>query len=294
MPDKGLERKPSRRRPRAAFVMIAVTAAACLAAIAFRTPLCARYWAWRLMRATTAAESSAYLAALCNAGDSGRWGINVLLTSNDAAARQYGVLVLQHVKTPWARQRLLDLLTDQDPSVQELAALGLAVRGDDAVIPTLKWQYETGDAALAASACRAFEHLGTPEAVAALYEMAFQPADAVRRAALVDTLSGIGTAECVPALLELLTDERACDVPSRRESPPAGVVDRLRAAGYVVASTSAPATGATPRTVAERAATALARITAVNAPYSSDATEGERAAARQKWTAWWAARPPER
>ena len=181
--------RQSPRRPRVAIFVIALTAALCLAALVFRTPIRARYWAWRVERAATPTQRSAYLGALCNAGDRGRWGTGVLLAHKDAEMRQYGVLVLQHVRTEWARERLLECVTDCDPNVQQLAAVGLAIHGDNAVIPTLKRLYQTGDASSATAACVAFEQLGTPAAITALDELAADPADPVRRAALVDALA---------------------------------------------------------------------------------------------------------
>ncbi len=278
MSQQELQPARPRRRSRLAAGLIALTAAACAAALLFRLPLCGRYWAWRLARAASPAESAAYLDALCNAGDASRWGVRALLADERPNVRQYGVLVLHHAKTAWARERLLDLLADSDASVQELAALGLAVRGDDAVIPTLKWQYETGSPATAAGACRAFEHLASPDALTAMYELAVQPADVERRAALVDTLAAIGLPECVPALLELLADDRPCASAARTAAPPVEIADRLRAAGYNVVTPTAPATYPRPTTIGERAAVALAGITAIDVSYSSDGPAEERTA----------------
>ncbi len=59
------------RRPRVAIVMIAITAAACIAALVFRTPLRSRYWAWRVSQSGDSAERARDLTALYNAGDGG-------------------------------------------------------------------------------------------------------------------------------------------------------------------------------------------------------------------------------
>lgn len=281
---------PRRRRPRFAILTIALTVAACLAALAFRTPLRSRYWAWRIEHAGDVMERAVYLGALCNAGNQGRWGTSVLVRHADPAVRQYGVLVLQHVRVPWARALLLEGLTDRDPSVQRLAALGLAMHGDNAVVPSLKWLYETGDAASANAACLAFERLGTPDAVAALDELTLAPADVARRAALIDALGEIGTVECVPALLRLLSDHRTCDVPSRADGMAQRALAGLQAEGYALAPASRPTTTTSVQTVAERAAAALARISGVNTPFSSAAPEEQRLAAEREWTEWYAGR----
>ncbi len=152
------------RRPRAASCAVALTVAACLTALVFRTPIRSRYWAWRVVHADSPTQRSVLIGALCAAGDGGRWGTDVLLKHAAGEVRQYGVLVLQHVKTEWARARLLERLGDLDPDVQRLAAVGLAMHHDDAVIPALQSLYRTGDQSSAHAACWAFEYLGTQAA----------------------------------------------------------------------------------------------------------------------------------
>ncbi len=274
------------RRPRLALVGIALTALACVAALVCRTPLRARYWAWRLETAPTPASRALYLGALCNAADQGRWGIEALLGHADASVRQYGVLALQHVKTEWARRRLLDALADPDVTVRRLAAVGLAIHGDESVIPALKWLYQVGDPSSATAACLALERLGTSAAIAALDELTLEPADVGHRAALIDALAGIGTTACGPALLRLLTDQRVCDLPPRSEEAAQRALQGMEAAGYPVGPASWPTTGARPHTVAERAAAVLAQITGLPEPFSSEGAEEQRAAAIRQWTEW--------
>lgn len=280
------------RRPRAALVAIVITAALCVAALALRTPIRSRYWAWCLARAASPAERGVYLTGLCNAGAAGRWGIAALLSSRDGEVRQYGVLALQHLKTDWARQQLLECLTDPDPSMGRLAATGLAIHRDESVIPVLKSLYETGDESAATTACIALEYLATPPAIAALSELAGKPADPGRRAALVDTLAGVGQPECVLPLLRLLSDHRPCDTPPRSNKRAQFVLDDLRAAGYSIMPSSRATTAPVPRTIAERAAAALARITGLSPAFSSVAPEEERKAAEGQWAEWYARRPP--
>ena len=275
-----------RRPPRLALVAIALTATACATALVFRTSLRSRLWAYRVEHAATAAQRAVYVGALCNAGDQGRWGVAALLASADADVRQYGVLVLQHVRSDWARQRLLDVLIDPDETVRRLAAVGLAIQRDELVIPALKGLYQAGDESSAVAACLALERLGTRAAIVALGELALEPADVDRRAALIDALDGIGTPECVPTLLHLLSDHRACDVPPRSEETTRRALGALVAAGVPVAPSSPPTSGPQPHTVAERAALVLNLITHLDVPFSSAAPAEERSAAERQWTEW--------
>ncbi|MBU0637779.1 MAG: HEAT repeat domain-containing protein, partial [Planctomycetes bacterium] len=143
-------------------IAIALTAIVCATALLFRTPLRSRYWAWRITQTDVVAERAVYLTSLCNVGDAGRWGTRVLLAHEVAELRQHGVVVLQHVRTAWSRRKLLQMLRDRDQTVRELAALGLALHGDAAVIPDLCEMFVTGDDTAASAACVALERLGTP------------------------------------------------------------------------------------------------------------------------------------
>jgi len=279
---------------RAGALLIAMTLMACLTALMFRTPLRSRYWARQVVQARGMNERAAPLTHLCNAGDAGRWGTETLLTHPDAEIRQFGVAVLQHVRSSWSRRRLLEMLEDPSEGVRELAALGLAIHGDEAIIPQLKRLYTGGDALAASAACIALERLATPNAVAALTALADRPADVARRAALVDALTGIGTAKCAGPLLELLSDHRPCHVQTRAER----VLDRLTPVaaehGLVERPTSKPASqpgvDSASQTLAERAATALARITGLRPPFASDLPEEQREQAARIWRDWVAAR----
>jgi hypothetical protein len=294
MPAMGPETslKPAARRvPWAALLMVALTASLCVTALILRTPLRSRYWAWRITRCQDPAERAVYLTALCNAGDAARWGIAALLDSGDAESRQLGVVVLQHVRGDWSRQRLLDALTDADGAVRDLAAVGLALQGDDAVVPKLKEMYADDDAA-AQAACLALSRLGSSAAVAAMSELVQQPADAAHRAALVDALDELDEPACVPPLLTLLDDHRACTTPRRSERVAQAMLDTLAATGRIAPPATAPASQAAsqpaPQTIAERAAAALARITGLSPPFSSVLHPAERQAAAQQWSDWYA------
>jgi hypothetical protein len=274
------------RRPRLALVAIGITATACLAAIVLRTPIRARYWAWQISNSVSATQRSGYLASLCNAGAQGRWGIAALLADSDAEVRQYGVLALHHVRTAWARQRLTECVTDRDPSVQRLAAVGLAIHGDDSVIPVLKRFYESGDVNAATGACLALERLGTPDAIATLDELTLQPAEVNQRAALVDALAGLSKPACVPPLLRLLSDQRTCNVPPRSAEIALRALDALQASGHAAQAASAPVAQAFSQTIAQRAADALGVITGIQASDSSGSAEADRGSAKIAWQRW--------
>jgi hypothetical protein len=279
-----------------AWTAIAVTLLACIAALWYRAPLRGRYWAGQLARSDSPQRRAALLAALCNLGSDARWGVQVLLDEPDAATRQLGVIALQHIDAPWARARLVALLDSADESeLQRLAALGLARHGDDQVIPTLLWLYRTGESDSARLACLALERLGTPAAVAALFELAAEPADAARRSALVDALATLDRPAAVPALLRLLEDERPLVTPTLADETRQRVLADLVAEGSLPPVTAAPATAPAERSIAAHAAAALARITGRHPSAAESWDEwdaAQRADVAADWAAWQAARQP--
>lgn len=287
----GTGEKPSGRGGyRAGVTMIAVTLLACLAALVFRTPLRSRYWAWQVVEACGVAERAAPLTHLCNAGNAGRWGTETLLAHPEAEIRQFGVFVLQHVRSDWSRRRLVQMLTDDDQAVAELAALGLAIHGDASIIPELRRLYGGQDAVTASAACMALERLGTPEAVAALTALATQPASVTHRAALVDALAAVGTRDCVVPLLSLLSDHRPCEVATRADRLLERLAPLVAESGFgkIPPPESASQTAAAPagHTIAERAAAALVRITGLSPPFTSDMLPEQREDAARVWRDW--------
>lgn len=268
----------ARRAPRFSLGMglILVTLIVCGAALVFRGPLRARYWAEKLDRSHDPHERARFAAALASAGVDAAWGVERLLRSPSGESRQFAALLLQSHPSTWARDRLMTLLTDADDGVRELAALALAMRGDELMIPRLEELYASGDARSAAAACVALERLGTAAAIAALDRLSRRPAEVEARAALVDALDGIRQCACGPVLLKLLSDERAGDIPTRAERQ----AERLLLRAIISAP---PPASAPPRTIATRAAAALERLTGIRQQGTDEASRDAAATAWRRW-----------
>ena len=313
--------KPARLNGyRPAIFLLCLTAGVCLAAVLFRVQIRSRYWAWQVTNAGSVEQRAVPLTCLCNAGDAGRWGISVLIEHESAEVRQYGVLALQYTRSDWARESLVRLLRDPDESVRELAALGIAIQGDERVIPELMRLYVAGQTRSAVAAVLALQRMATAEAVGVLAKLAQGPGDVERRAALVDALTQLGSTgnlggvprvTCVEALLTLLDDHRSCDIPSRAEQvlsdlgpfafqqgsvdanvlSPTGIGSgKFAPAGKTNIVNTELAHRSVKHTIAERAAEGLAHVTGLNPLFLSNQSASEQTAAISVWKAWIAER----
>ena len=271
---------------RSGTILIAVTLAACLAALIFRTEIRSRYWASRLIQAATPMDRATPLTLLCNAGDHAWWGISTLLEHPNPEIRQYGVLILHHTQSLRSRQRLFSLLDDEDYAVRELAALGLAIQGDDSVIPDLIRIFTDGDTESAVAACIAMERLGSPAAVDALRRFNEMSLDTERAAAVIDTLAGIGSTDCVPILIRFLEDRRPCRMSPRKERMFEQIAGMIRSNRLPISTQPAPEIESPPGTIADRAADVLIQITSIDPKFNSELPEEQREAAAQVWREW--------
>lgn len=282
---------PLRRRLPIAF--IGLTLVACLAALWWRVPLLSLHWARVIATTESSAEQARYLAALCNAGSDGAWGVARLGSAPRADLRQCAAIALQRIHTDWGRAELLRLLGDADADVRAMAALGLAVHGDDRLIPALVAKFENGGADELDAAAAALARIGTPPAVDALLRLAAQPGTAAQRAALIDSLDELREPRGVPLLLEMLDDQRSCAAERRAERRAWRSVD-LGATAAAAAGVLAPAPelGADQTTIAARAADALGRITGIPARPPGVSPGSIDDETRAVWRGWSAERQP--
>ncbi|MCG3128467.1 MAG: hypothetical protein CHACPFDD_03356 [Phycisphaerae bacterium] len=267
------------------YAAVGATAIACLFALAFRSDIRARLWAAQLRDCDDPQRKAALLTALCNAGPAARWGISSLLRDDRPDVRALGVIGLHHQRSPWSRQALLERLEDESEDVRELAALGLAIHRDPAVIPALEALFRRAAPAGAESAALALERLALPESVAAIQRLDDRALEPGRRAELLDALRGIGSPQCAALLVGMLADDRIVAAPTRGERMASRMLAHPAAAPLHAASRPADAPPAA-RTIAQRAADALAQITGVQPAFSSTRPAADRAGAADVWRAW--------
>ncbi|MBK8915419.1 MAG: HEAT repeat domain-containing protein [Phycisphaerales bacterium] len=304
--------KRHRVRGRWLGVMIAATLALCAILLAFRNDIRGRYWAYRAAESNDLAQRAQYLNLLIGAGDSGAWGIGVLARDARVHNRELAALALQTRRAGWAREILVELLSDQEESVRDLAVLALATIRDAKAMNLLMAMYsydDTEEALRAQTACVGLQRMGGFSALQALSALVEVKSSAAARGALVDALLEVGGSGAVADLMKFLDDHRPCPTPSYqermawlalggagsaapflpRETGPQSAVGEGAAAGQTGGAAGDSVTVAATQpsmTVAERAAAALGDITGRKPPFSSAASEAERRAAIEEWLSW--------
>lgn len=270
-------------------VLIAMTLVVCASVVLLRQEIRGRWWALELRRSDSLEQRANYVAAIAGLGAAGSWGISALLADNEASVRASGVRTLAQIPGDWSSMRLRELLIDRDSAIQLSAAAALVRRGDAAALPTLKWIFITGSDEQAEGVCDALGRANSIDATLLLGELTFEPASALRRAALAETLGSVGQPDCVPPLLRLLADDRPTGA-TFQEQRVAELVATMQADGTSAMPQAALSQPGSRRTVAERAAVALRKITGLDPPFASTASAAERAAAERIWADWHAAR----
>jgi len=181
-------------------------------AMLFRWEIRARWWGHRMAHADSPASRAYYFACLASIGDRAVGTADRLLRNASPEVRLEAVGILPRCRSERARALLLRAMSDGDADVREAAALGLALYHDRSAMPSLMKMLRSDEPNTALAAAVAMQHIGTPEAAAALVETVrtrlVGERSATLRAQAIDSLGLIGDRQAVPALIECLTDER--------------------------------------------------------------------------------------
>jgi len=261
-------------------------------AMLFRWEIRARWWGHRMAHADSPASRAYYFACLASIGDRAVGTAARLLRNASPEVRLEAVGILHRCRSERARALLLRAMSDGDADVREAAALGLALYHDRSAMPSLMKMLRSDEPNTALAAAVAMQHIGTPEAAAALIETVrtrlVGERSATLRAQAIDSLGLIGDRQAVPALIECLTDERpgatqpAADRALQRAIEAMGA--DLAGKGFdpkSLAEIRAPAT------VADLAARALQRITGESFGFRSTDPPDRKDAVARMYTQWW-------
>ncbi|MGB9623727.1 MAG: HEAT repeat domain-containing protein [Phycisphaerae bacterium] len=282
----------SRHAHRRMWIIIAALVVLWAAAMLFRWEIRARWWGYRLAHTDSPASRAYYFACLASIGDRAVGTAGRLLRNPSPEVRLEAVGILHRCRSERAGALLLQAMGDGDADVREAAALGLALHHDKAAMPSLLEMLRSDDADTALAAAVAMQHIGTPQAAAALVETvrtrAVGERSATLRAQAIDSLGLIGDRQAVPALIECLTDERPV---TTRPAADRALLRAIEAIGPDLArqglDPKSLAAMPAPVTVADLAARALQRITGESFGFrSTDPPERKDAVARM-YAQWW-------
>lgn len=193
-------------------------------ALSNRGPLLARWWGWRLARAESGADQADYLQRLIASGPAAVGAARALAVNADPWVRCMGVGLLRQDSSETGRRLLTAALTDADDRVRELAAIGLAARGDEAAVDTLAEMIATGKKNEGIVALSALRRIGTARARAAIRAIGADAADASIKAQAIEALGALEDNEAVEWLIDQLADDRLVRSDGLTVSPTVGQV----------------------------------------------------------------------
>ena len=128
------------------------------------------------------------------------------LSDDDPSVRRRALSALSNIGTPEVVPKLIEALSDDDPFVRGQAAVKLAKIGTPEVMSKLIEALSDKEANVRASAVRALAKIGTPEVLPKIIE-ALSDKEANVRASASEQLKYIIRPEAVPKLIEALSDD---------------------------------------------------------------------------------------
>jgi hypothetical protein len=159
------------------------------AAILYRNPIRAHYWAARLADSGDISTQGYYLACLANLGESAHGAAQRLARHPQAHVRSLAVFVLQRLPPESCIDDLASLLADADEAVRESAATALGFKGSPQAVRVLCSAARSDDGNRAAAAAAALGRVESPAAVDALCEAAKTHRVALVRAQALEALT---------------------------------------------------------------------------------------------------------
>lgn len=261
-------------------------------AMLLRWEIRTRWWEYRLVHAESSQSRGYYFACLASVGDRAVGTAGRLLRNPSAEVRVEAVGLLHRCRSERARILLLKAMHDTDIDVREAAALGLALHHDRSAMLQLLEMLKSHEPDAALAAAVAMQHIGGPEAAAALVEtLRNSPADESFlkvRAQAIDSLGLLGDKPAVPVLIACLADERPLTTPPQADRALRRAVEAMGADMINQGiDPKALANSGPPTTLADLAARALQRITGESLGFRSGDPPDRKAAAVRMYEQWW-------
>lgn len=178
-----------------------------LVLVGFRGKIQTQWWEMRLRRAPTANQQEFYVNLLSSAGSSALPAARSLLAESDSVLRSGGIAILNGISGERASSLLRSAIHDSEAEIRDAALLGLALRRDPQILPTLEKLIQGSSEERALLAVEAYTHYGCEVAGAPLCRVARAHDSAMMRAHAIEQLGLMRCEEAIPTLIEALTDD---------------------------------------------------------------------------------------
>jgi len=247
-----------------------------------RRQIRSHWWAFRLARTEDTIARGYYLSCLAATGEPATEAIRRLATDHRADVRALSVFALQRLPAGSGIRDLARLMRDEEWSVREAAASGLAFMGTNAAVEALRETLAQPEEAPAAAAAAALGRADDRLSCESLKKAAGGHPSALVRAQAIESLAGLlrdsvapsartfaaqGTCDPLTILIGALRDHGLFEGPLALERQIAAAAARLGA--------SQPSGCDSPRTVAQLSAHILRELGALPETHATPVTEDD-------------------
>lgn len=255
-----------------------------LVLVGFRGNIQTQWWEMRLRRAPTAKQQEYYINLLSSAGSAALPVARSLLAEPDSVLRTRGIAILNGISGEPATSLLQSAIHDSEAEIRKAAVLGLAMRRDPRILPTIEKLVHASNQERALLGLEAYTSYGCEVASAPLCRMAREHDSALMRAHAIEQLGLMRCEEATPTLIEALTDDARYGSSTLLEE-----IDRqaLNLLSEKRRADEAPIRLGNCRMVSEKAAFSLRLITRRSFEFHCGDRPEERQAAQTAWRNWW-------
>lgn len=255
-----------------------------LVLVGFRGQVQTQWWEMRLRRAPTTKQQEYYINLLSSAGPSALPVARSLLAEPDSVLRAGGIAILKGISGERASSLLRSAIHDSEADIRDAALLGLALRRDPQILPTIEKLIQSSSQERALLAVETYTYYGCEVASPPLCRVAREDDSALMRAQAIEQLGLMRCEKAIPILIEALTDDARYGSSTLLEEIDLQALSLLSEEGGAIES---PFRLDHCRMVSGNAAFSLRLITRRSFEFHCGDRPEEHRSAQSAWRNWW-------